>query len=333
MALPLTNIYMSNVQNIIGDGGGDVGDTLLSENVNQFGFNSPDSFQMLHFWGKSSAERAASPIGYPLGAFRGYDHDWLTFKAGDAERVSIEDYYTDFIVRFYIGFAQPFLASKPFVNVYHSFQVEFSRINNFSQGGAVILNTTIATYPYLEASFSPANPPDGGAALAEGATFYIRVLHNGSEIRRWWIQGETAAVAALGGDDYIFPFTVPYDPYTYGVGIHNPTAIAADDGSVELYQVTIGVVSDTRIPGTVPCSVQVANNASFLQSSVITIDISYQANSTPGTAQVNGSAVFNFTSAQADKLAYGGTMYWRWNFNNTGYSSTQQTAISNVVPL
>lgn len=225
MALPTTNITTTMVRNAIGAATNNVGELVTSPLVNNVGFNSPDNIQNNLFWGKTRAKRQAMSA-YPLGAFRGYDHDWVAFRLIESLGSPSADIDTQVNISVPIGFAFPNLENKPSVSVSHSFTVEWSRTNNFGQvAGDIIFNGNASNT--IDFDFLASNPPDGGAALSEGGTFYVKVNHLSSPARRWWIEGLNPLAAASGGDSYIIEGVVPHIPIeTYNALVESFAASA-----------------------------------------------------------------------------------------------------------
>lgn len=331
--LPNTGITTSMVARAIGASTNDVGALCCHSNVNQFGFNSPDINQMKKYWGKTVQERieqgngylTPGAIGYPLGVFRKYDHDWVTFK-GDSPFKSPESdsYWKPLKVRIPIPVAAAFLLDKPAVSVQHTFDVYFNRINDFTHGSETqIADNITGSSPYLEININLNNPPDGGSALQENDVFYIKVVHVSSPERRWFVPGWTHLEAAAGGDYYIGSVTVPEDPYTYSLYNGVPVAIFVENPSFALYTISVDIYADMRTSSTVNIKAQLCKNSAF-EVDVLTMsdNFSYSANTqNPGTAVLSGNALFDFTTQAKQLFNAGNTAYYRINFNNAGYGT------------
>ena len=346
MALPNTGISTSLVANTIGAGSNDVGTLCTHPNVNEFGFNTPDATQMSNYWGKTVQERVEQgngyltpgAIGYPLGVFRGYDHNWLTFKANNFGERSPDsnDYYKPLIIQFPIQFTKASMSNMPFVPVGHTFSVYFNRVNNFTAGNGTLMpeyTNVTGAYPYMEINVSIFNPPDGGSALAENSTFYLKVVHNSSPERRWFISGETHQTASAGGDSYVFQVTVPNDPYTYVINLGTYSGIFVEYNTTYIYNVNVNINADLRVDTQVPVEVQISKSSDFSVTVFTqTGTISCLKNTTsPGTAVPSGSGLFSFPTAHQSFIV-GDTVYYRVKINNGSYSTVQTGTVVNTPP-
>lgn len=331
-ALPSTGITTSMVAQAIGVGSNDVGTLCSHSKVNQFGFNSPDTNQMKKYWAKTAQERleqgsgymTPGAIGYPLGVFRNYDHDWVTFMGSNPfKSPESDDYYEPLKVRIPIPVAAAFLADKPSVSVNHTFDIYFNRTNDFTGSETQIGDNVTGSSPYLEINIDIFDPPDGGDALEENEKFYIKVVHVSSPARRWYVPGWTHTEAAAGGDYYIGEITVPEDPYTYSIYNGTITATFIENANVAVYTLDVPIYADMRTAGTVNIKAQLCKNDAF-ETDVLTMtdDFAYAANTeSPGTAVLSGNAHFDFTTQAKQLFNAGNTVYYRINFNNAGYGT------------
>jgi len=338
MALPNNGISISLVGTTLGTTSRKVGVLVTHENVNQFGINSPQVFQDNFFWGKTAIERIGNIRGYQFGMFRGYRHDWVTFRFFDLALTSINDYYADMKMKMVLIFAAQKLENNPLVEVYHEFSAYFSRTNNFGQSQGTLIGQANFEDKYpgeVELSINPSNPPDGGAPLAELSKIYINIVHNHSPMKRWFVFGKDAQQASAGGDSYVREMTVPEDPYTESIGyLLTPLFAKNSDPSLTYFSVILKANTDTRLGFTAPYIIQISKTSDFsspIATSSSTIYV--QPNETGGTPSINGTADFDFTGIGNQNFSVGDDVYYRINFNNAGFSSYGTSKVLDRLPL
>ena len=326
MVLPENNIRVSQVRNILGEDTNKISELVLSPNVNPFGFNSPSSIQNNTFWGVT--DRSGSTIGYPLGAFRRYDHEWIARMFGGVSVIS-DDPEDWTVLKITIPLASGILLDKPDVTTYHNFTVKVSKTNDFHQGGGITIADGITVgidndNPSFTVQFNADNIGAEG-----GDTFYCYVLHNSSDERRWYIPGASLGTANQGGDEYVTELQMPEDPYTYNVSIKEVTFSAIDDSLTGIKAVTgrVTVFSDTRTSGSVTVTIQYSGSDGFASSDTgtLTITVNYPAGRNQETTEI--------ASEDVNWLSVGDTVYWRYRVNGGSWSSTRTTTVIIPEPL
>jgi len=230
------------------------------------------------------------------------------------------------------------LENNPLVEVYHEFSAYFSRTNNFGQSQGTLIGQANFEDKYpgeVELSINPSNPPDGGAPLAELSKIYINIVHNHSPMKRWFVFGKDAQQASDGGDSYVKEMTVPEDPYTESIGyLLTPLFAKNSDPSLTYFGVILKANTDTRLGFTAPYIIQISKTSDFSAPIAVksgTIDV--QPNPTGGTASINGSVDFDFTSIGSNNFNVGDNVYHRVNFNNNGFDTYGVSPVLNQLPI
>lgn len=335
MALGTSNISTTLVRDEIGESTNKVSELVLSPNVNYFGFNTPGYYNNV-FWGKDVTGRTGTSANYPLGLFRGYDHDWVTRMMGGRTRISDDDYEATTVIQISVALAAPFLETKPDVTIDYYFTVQFSRQDDFHQGGGTDIITNVpksinSTNETFTVSFENDAPPDGGAALAENETFYINVIRESSPERRWYIQGEDLITSNQGGDNYVQSFTVPEDPYTYQVYISDVTMNAW----MSPEQTAAGVITvnaDVRVAGTVDVEIEMSDTDSTPFSgnvTSVTRTADYGANSI-SEAGTTTSYDTSYTITNINWMTEGMTVYYRYREVGGSWSDVKSTIVQDT---
>lgn len=200
MALPTTNITTTLVRNTIGESVTKVSILRNSAKNNYWGFNS--AYVADKFWGIKRAD--GIPVQYDLGDYRGYDHYWRCWAFDSL--VNTSGYYeagTTLLISL-INF--PSWAAAD--GTEHHFSIEFKRTNDYQHGSGTFIETDRFTTgnTSFSTSFSNVSPPDGGTALEEGSTVYIRLVHLSSETRRW--DENMSSISPTNENEYIIPITI-----------------------------------------------------------------------------------------------------------------------------
>lgn len=180
MALPNNDISISLVKSAIGETTTSVSALVLSDNVNPWGFNSPNNLQQLRHWGNLNRQAP-----YELGAFRGYEHTWRCYSMGIPAVSENFAYYDsgNIVVNLKYFPAQ----STPTAGVQHLFDVFFSRTNDFTHAAhiQVMNDVAIDDNGTLIIPLYPTDPPDLGADLTPNSSVYYKIKHVSSPDRRW----------------------------------------------------------------------------------------------------------------------------------------------------
>ena len=344
-ALPLTEISIPLVRQTIGSGSNDLTTNFLHPNVNEWGFNCPDSKLQEAIWGKPSSLRAdLSPSdpdytpalgvrpGYHIGAFRGYDHNWVAYLFGGVTTNFI-DYDSDMVFNVQVE-RVPKLMSKPapIPAVEHMFKVEFARnINQFDLGTATVVNAAFTvTEPSSPFTLSALYPPDYGTngSLAEGEPFYIKVTHLSSPERRWAgildgpFVGSYTTPESLYGEDFY------YDNFVI-LGVKKTTIpkvtlfrVAADlyaDFSAQQILSFTGIVTDDPYFNTNVFSVAGGNEI-------------IAPNTTPGTATFVKRLEFDLSASGIANVVNVGDLVYGRIVANTGQLTGGSTTVRNDLP-
>ena len=345
-ALPLTGISVPLVRDTIGAGSNDVGTLFLHPNVNEWGFNCPDSNLQDKIWGKPSSIREdLSPLdpdytpalgvrpGYHLEAFRGYDHDWVTYIFGSV-MTNFTDYHSDMVFNVQIERVEKLEANPdPVPAVYHTFKVEFARnINQFDLGTATVVNAAFtATEPSSPFTLSALYPPDyaTNGSLDEGDPFYVKVTHLSSPERRWAGILDVPFVGSYTTPDSLFTNTLEYRNFSV-VGVKKTTspALTLFTVSADLYADYPSLQSISFTGMMSPTSDYSANNYSLYDNNV-----QIQENTTPGTPSFVKNLMFDFSlTTLKNYVSVGNTVYGKI-IASTGQTYTGSSVVSNQLPI
>lgn len=351
MALPLTGISVSLVRDTIGAGSNDVGTLFLHPNVNEWGFNCPDSNLQDKIWGKPSSIREdLSPLdpdytpalgvrpGYHLGAFRGYDHDWVAYSLGPIEMTpTYMDESGNYVGR--MTFTVPIilvddkLIGKPVPSpaVEHIFKLEFARnANGFDMGNFTVINDNFVTYyPSVSFYIDSLYPPDyvTNGSLSSNEPFYIKVTHLSSPERRW----------GLEFSGLILSFVTPVNPYTEVATLQNVSAVAVKKTTapaLTLFEVNADLFSDFSTGTTVTIVAIMSVSADFQTDVYTQTQNKYCAkNNNPGVPKSEGHLEFNFSnSGIANNVSVGQTVYYRLWLNGNQVLSNS-VVVDDEIPI
>lgn len=343
--LPLTGIDISDIATAIGVPSTDAGFLFVSDSVNEWGFNCPDTNLQEAIWGKPSSLRAdLSPsdpdytptfgvrAGYHIGAFRGYDHNWVAYLFGGVTTDFI-DYDSDMVFNVQVERVPKLLAKPaPVQPVEHTFKVEFARnINHFDLGTATVVNAAFTvTEPSSPFTLSALYPPDyaTNGSLAEGEPFYIKVTHLSSPERRWSGITDAPFIGSYTTPESLYAEEFYYDNFVI-VGVKKTTIpkvtlfrVAADlyaDFSAQQILSFTGIVTDDPYFNTNVFSIAGGNEI-------------IPPNTTPGTATFVKQLVFDLSaSGIANVVAVGDVVYGRI-VANTGQLTGGNTTVRNTLP-
>jgi hypothetical protein len=343
MALPSTNITTTLVGQELGLNTHNVSTLCLSSLVNEYGFNSPDYKEQSAYFGKTPYQRQNEnqtvfpKQGYPLGVFRNYDHNWITFTGNNGYKTSDSiNYYSPIYMRLPIVYAKEDMSTKTPVTIAHTFDVYFNRYgNDFVHTNFVkMISDQTGYYPYFQFQINPQSPPDGGSALTVGSTAWFKVVHKSSPDRRW-ISGIDAISNNGDGECYIFSVVIPSDPWTNSMRYTDLTFFAYRKTGNSGIIASLNILGDLRVQNNnVNIKFEIASDSNFTTNEFLTnTSATCNANTTsPGTSVQSGSAYFDLSSA-ISKFSVGSTIYYRVNFNNDGWSQTYSAIVSNQPPL
>lgn len=344
-ALPLTGIDISDIATAIGVPSTDAGFLFVSDSVNEWGFNCPDSKLQEKIWGKPSSLRAdLSPSdpdyaptfgvrpGYHMGAFRGYDHNWVAYLFGGVTH-NFTDYDSDMVFNVQVERVTK-LEGKPdpVPAVEHTFKVEFARnINQFDLGTATVVNAAFTvTEPSSPFTLSALYPPDyaTNGSLDEGEPFYIKVTHLSSPERRW---------AGILDTPLVGSYTTPERLFAEKFYLENFVIVAVDKTTipkVTLFRVAADLYADFSAQQIFSFTGIVSDDPYFNTNvfSVAGGNEIIQPNTTPGTATFVKQLVFDLSaSGIANVVAVGDVVYGRI-VANTGQLTGGSTTVRNDLP-
>jgi hypothetical protein len=349
-ALPLTGISTSMVAQAIGEASNDVGTLFLSTKVNAWGFNPPGASNLNAVWGKSIEERTKlsptavgfTPIpnvvpGYHLGYFRGYDHDWVTYKLdglGKTDKYfnSSGSYVNEMEFKLFLA---PCILNKPTPSpaIDHIFKIEFARSEDaFNAGTAILIDDNFSVqYPYNYFLIDGKYPPDydTNGQLDDGEVFYIKVAHISSPERRWF---------ATSLDTHIFSFTTPANPFTNTYYLQNIGAHAVNKPfptpAIVLFDVYADLYADYEVGRLMNFHAQMSDTSDFSANvyDVYINNVSVPMNETPGTRSFVQHLNFDFSGSGINQVAtVGDTVYYRIYVDNVLYN-TWSIVVTNVPP-
>ncbi|WP_321425007.1 hypothetical protein [uncultured Bacteroides sp.] len=328
MILPNTGITTSLVSSTIGQASNQVSTLCLSDKVNMYGFNSPDYLEQDKFFGKNPTERnvinqGVSKVGYPLGVFRGYDHNFVTFRNDEPY---LDNTLSQFDGTIYVNLPIIPMGGTDITSTDHTFAVYFNRINDFTHTShvAVNLGNNLGSYPNWYFTINVNNPPDGGAPLTPGSVVYFKIVHLSSPSRKW-----------VGDDSITFPITLPVNPYS-NIVYPNVYCFSSYISGTYYFGANIDIMSDTQANGIYTVFLECSTNSGFLNPVGGSVDIAYSDNKgNGGTPEDNGNGAINFSSSAINhQFSVGQTVYWHWH--PAGTSSWQDlptTTVTNTMPI
>ena len=328
MALPESNISVTMIKQAIGVGSNNVGTLFCHEQVNEWGFNTPDTILQNLIWGVDAVyRRKLSPNdpdyvpvlrpGYRIGAFRRYDHNWVAYSLGPIEMTPTymdesENYVGRMTFTVPIILVDDKLIGKPVPSpaVEHIFKLEFARnANGFDMGNSTVINDNfVAYYPSVSFYIDSLYPPDyvTNGALSSNEPFYIKVTHLSSPERRW----------GLEFSGLILSFVTPVNPYTEVATLQNVSAVAVKkttSPALTLFEVNADLFSDFSTGTTVTIVARMSVSADFQTDVYAQTQNKYCAkNNNPGVPKSEGHLEFNFSnSGIANNVSVGQTVYYR----------------------
>ena len=321
MALPLTGISVSLVRNTIGAGSNDVGTLFLHPNVNEYGFNNPDPGIQSALWGSDTTYReslspnsvnyqqvAGYEPGYHLHAFRGYDHDWVTYQYSDFYKTGNE-YYLNMVFTYKIEVAAIKLSEKPDPDIFLQFRPQYRRtvLDSWIDLDMFAIHTSNKEGTF---SISAQNPPDFSVngALDQGEQFQVRVVIINPASRRWTEQNKVSPVLVI---------TTPTSAYQNTSDVRNQTALAVKQtvpSPMNLFEVYSDIYAD-MYSGSLTITAQMSDTSGYTNVYYPTANVSLNVptpSPTPGTEIYIGDANFDFsTSGIASVVSVGSTVYYR----------------------
>ncbi len=316
MTLGITDITTTLVANIIGENSNDVGTLRNSSKNNYWGFKS--EYVEDKYWGKP--RDSVLPVFYSLGDYRGYDHYWRCWAFSSL--VNSSGYYeagTTLLISL-INF--PSWANAD--GTEHHFSVEFKRTNDYQHGSGTFMETDRYTTgnTSFSTSFSNTSPPDGGAALVEGSTVYIRLVHLSSEERRW--DDDMSSIPATNGNEYIIPITIKNKGWS---GDIYPFSISCWGSTLEnQVGATIQIGNDNSSDIWVDWRCELASDSNFTLDKT-TLNGSFQADGQP--TPLGGAVLSSDNEIVTSKIySTGQTVYYKAYItyaSGHNYSSAQLT--------
>lgn len=257
--LPNTNISVSLVSQTIGDSKFGITELVTSPAVNRWGIFTPDREEWRRFFGVSPT------APYPLGIFRGYEHDWQCYALEDiADKTTHSSNVLCNII------IKKFPDNSVSHNVMQNWSVYFSRLNDFYKGGGVIVpnynNQNFASGDFMVV-VDKTTPPDGGAPIQAGDTVYLKIQKNGDPVTNGW-DNRQSFLPTAGSDAsstwWIKPFTIPASPFSNTIGFGSNTSFYAWNQS-----------PDNR---RVAANIEVINNTEYVKD--LSVDIKWLLNDT-----------------------------------------------------
>ena len=320
MALPNTGITTTLVGQTLGTSSRDVGTLFLHPNVNEWGFNCPDTGIQNVIWGADESFRetlspnslnyqqfAGYPPGYHLGNFRGYDHDWVVYQYNDFFKTGNE-YYANMVFTYKIEEAAAKLASKPNPEIFLQFKSQFRRTvaDSWIDLDIFAIHTTDK-----EATFniSAQNPPDfaTNGVLAQNEQFMIRVVILNPAARRWTEKNKVSPFLVV---------TTPTSAYTNTSSVRNHSAMAVEQTNptpMDMFEVYSKIYADIY-SGSLTITAQMSNTYEYtnIYYPAGNVSLNIPASPTPGTEIYIGDANFDFSnSGIAGAVGVGSTVYYR----------------------
>lgn len=319
-ALPNTGISISMVKAAIGAGTNDLGALFLHPNVNEWGFNCPNTGIQDVIWGADETFRetlspnsvnyqqfAGYPPGYHLGNFRGYDHNWVVYQYNDFSKTGNE-YYANMVFTYKIEEAAAKLTSKPNPEIFLQFKPQFRRTvtDSWIDLDMFAIHTTDK-----EATFniSAENPPDfaTNGVLAQNEQFQIRVVIINPAARRWTEKNKVSPVLVV---------TTPTSAYTNTSSVRNHSAIAVkqtNPSPMNMFEVYSKIYADIY-QGSLTITAQMSDTSGYTNTyyPAGNVSLNIPESPTPGTEIYIGDANFDFSnSGIASAVGVGSTVYYR----------------------
>lgn len=331
MALPETDITTTLIRNAIGAASNAIS-TLRTSNLN-------------NWWGFSSVQRGwgdQSPLSpFKMGDYRGYEH---TFRCWSFEEAFQNETDWGELLSFTIGlYSFPSWSVQD--NADHLFDILFKRTSDFEHGGYTVFaaNVTLNNKTSYTFTMNPSSPPDGGAAIEDGHTFYLAIVHTSSPALKWddnkWFG---IPAGQIGGNNYaLIEATTPVDLCNYYVYPYAQNALMyfaspTQRGIIGSFDVMIDVRADLTVYAQIE----------FCKSSVFDVDVQTLGpskllikNSAAGTYE---QRTISFSGTPSTLFAVGDTVYYRSKItsvsdsnvtHSTSYTSVKSLVVSNQPPL
>jgi hypothetical protein len=338
MALGSQDIDHVKVKNSTGEGRSSNSALVSSDLVNRWGFNIPDYQMQQRYWGN------LLPVApFNLGAFRNYDHWWRCYNIGEVEIGEDLIYYDQDWLNFNVGFFPVW--STPTSGVQHTFDVWFSRNNNFNRLDLCTqIKSDYVVYDgtYLGVLIQPATGPDG-SALTPDSDVYFRIKHKTSDARRWdkrfRLVDDTSTFWRDPNDDdaWIVKVHIGHNVFSNAIMISQstpPSNTIAKTASFANF--ALHAENGYAYPQSIRVYVEACNVSDFSSEVklIIHTDITIPAGSRSGGMLITGKLDFSVNDTLSlSKWAIGETFYGRIGINAMPSGGVDFTGTVTSMPI
>ena len=333
MALPLTNLSLSDIKNATG--ANDYSLINQFNYVNPWGFNSPNTADQLRYWGVI----LPPPPPHNIGAFRNYDHLWRCFAFDSASIPSSSNIWLAANNNIVLPIKYfPSYSTAP--NVTHSFELRFKKTSDFNMGGYTVVNATynVSDNGNITLTFDPLSMPDSTVSTGN-ETVYFEVVHKSSPERRWDINMNEQQPDPDIEDTALIPVAISAYPWTDSLFLYNPSAInkltykTSTNSGISISDIEIALNSYQGV--TVDLIAEVDTESDFSSNNKQTLSTNYNYT----TQRVLGNRIVTVSMSDSDiPLSWnvGTTVYYRIKINtvsnnNITFSSSWVSLGSNQI--